>query len=337
MLAGYSVIPERIERLGQGLVNLTLHVSCIDGQQFVLQRLNGIFDDRTNANIHRITQHLRGQNFATPELVRSARGELSVQAQSGLWRLLTHQPGDAYDSVISASHAAAAGSLLGRFHFALMGFSGELHSSASGGHNPTARVAALRDALQEGPAAPALADEVALHLERIEPALSALPEIPLVPRRLVHGDPKISNLLFTRDGADGLCMVDLDTLGFMPVPYEIGDAMRSWCNPLTEDAPNAYFDLDYFRAALKGYREGSRGMLQKAEWMAIVPATLAIYLELASRFLLDMIQDRFFGWDSRRYVSRTDHNRARALGQLAAFRSLQRQGPAAEKIVSNLL
>ena len=52
----------------------------------------------------------------------------------------------------------------------------------------------------------------------------------------MHGDPKISNLMFARDSDRGLCLIDLDTLGPMPIALELGDALRSWCNPAAEDA-----------------------------------------------------------------------------------------------------
>ena len=63
-----------------------------------------------------------------------------------------------------------------------------------------------------------------------------VPPLPQTARRHVHGDLKISNLLFRREPLAGVCLVDLDTFAKGSMAFELGDAMRSWCNPLGEDA-----------------------------------------------------------------------------------------------------
>ena len=45
----------------------------------------------------------------------------------------------------------------------------------------------------------------------------------------------------------------------MPIALELGDALRSWCNPATEDASDARFVPAYFESAVAGYAEGQRG------------------------------------------------------------------------------
>jgi hypothetical protein len=44
-------------------------------------------------------------------------------------------------------------------------------------------------------------------------------------------------------------------------------------------------------------------------------AMRTICLELAARFLIDIVHDDHFGWDSTLYTSRADHNFARAKAQ----------------------
>ena len=74
----------------------------------------------------------------------------------------------------------------------------------------------------------------------------------------MHGDPKINNLLFDAATGRALCFIDLDTLGRMPLPLELGDAFRSWCNPAGEDNRQSAFALDLFAAAVDGYAAGAR-------------------------------------------------------------------------------
>jgi hypothetical protein len=44
-------------------------------------------------------------------------------------------------------------------------------------------------------------------------------------------------------------------------------------------------------------------------------ATKQITLELAARFLIDVVHDAYFGFDTARYPHRRAHNVARARGQ----------------------
>src|SRR5439155_24115766 len=66
-------------------------------------------------------------------------------------------------------------------------------------------------------------------------AAKALPPLGDQPRRNVHGDLKISNVMFQHDPLRATSLVDLDTLGLGTLAFELGDAMRSWCNPHGED------------------------------------------------------------------------------------------------------
>ena len=152
------------------------------------------------------------------------------------------------------------------------------------------------------------------------------------PIQLVHGDPKISNLLFENVGDEAVCFVDLDTLAFMPVSLELGDAMRSWCNPRLEDDPRAHFNLDFFKNALQSYvSHRGRGCTQKVVRL-VVGSTIRIYLDLVARFLIDAMEESYFGWDSIKYASRGEHNLARARGQMSAMVSLCKKREEAEQI-----
>jgi hemin uptake protein HemP len=82
--------------------------------------------------------------------------------------------------------------------------------------------------------------------------------LPRTPERVVHGDPKISNLVYAEEAAQAICMLDLDTVGRMALPFELGDAFRSWCNAATEDDPRGSFSAELFAAAVDGLREAAR-------------------------------------------------------------------------------
>jgi hypothetical protein len=113
-----------------------------------------------------------------------------------------------------------------------------------------------------------------------------------------------------------VCLVDLDTLMRQPVALDLGDALRSWCNPEAEDSPDAHFSIERFAAALAGYRQAAGTVPDPATREAVADATIMIAVELAARFAADALNESYFGWDRSRFESASAHNRARAGGQL---------------------
>ncbi|MEQ8662287.1 MAG: phosphotransferase [Gammaproteobacteria bacterium] len=332
-LARYPFSVASLARIAQGLINLTVLVTTPHGERYVLQRLHPVFADSLYDNLDRVTAHLARRGLATPRLVRTRDDAGSVRIDGALWRVLTHVPGRTYDALPGLPQAAAAGDLLGRFHRALADFPTPLAAARAGVHDLARHLARLADA-RAGARAHALAAPVAGLADDVHGRLAALPPFALEPLRLVHGDPKISNVMFDAAGRTAVCLIDLDTLARMPLAYELGDAMRSWCNPHAEDAAAAYFDLDRFAAALGGYLASAGSLVGADERAAIVPATRMICLELAVRFLVDALEEAYFAWDPRRYPTRGAHNLARARGQLALADSLAAQADAAAAIVA---
>ena len=76
---------------------------------------------------------------------------------------------------------------------------------------------------------------------------------PSPPPRPAHGDLKISNVLFVPGTEEALALIDFDTLGRHGLDAELGDALRSWCNPAGEDTIQPEFDMAIFEASLQGY------------------------------------------------------------------------------------
>ena len=334
-LAAYGLAGARLTPLTGGLINATLRVDAADGVRAVLQRLHGVFAPEINLNLDLVTTELARQGLATPRLLRTPDERAWVTISGHHWRLLSFVDGRSVDVVDTPARAAAAGDLLARFHAALRDFAQPLPHRRPPVHAPARHFAALEAALGRHAGHP-LAATVAMLARDIALLHVTLPPIPTTPLRLVHGDPKISNLLFDSAGR-GVCLVDLDTLAVAPLAFELGDAMRSWCNPGREDAPRAAFAGVLFGAALSGYARVMREFMTAEERSTVVPATAAIYLELAARFAADALEERYFGWSPARYPSRGEHNLARATNQLAAARDLLAQGPALAAAAARVL
>lgn len=312
-----------IEAFGNGLINSTFRVTTSDGRQFILQAMNAAIAPEINTAIDRLGRHLHARGMQSPRLIPTEpAGTLWVVHQGVNWRLADYIPGVCHDRLDTPDQAYAAGALLGRFHRNVTDLDLQLQSPRLGVHDTPRHVAALRSALDDYRAHPAY-DSIAPLAADVFAAIEQLEPIPRLPDRLVHGDPKISNLVFAEGDGQGICTIDLDTLAYMPLPLELGDAFRSWCNPRGEDVRVANFRTDLFGAAARGYADNQPDDLQEAEWRAFLPATLLITLELASRFARDALEDCYFGWDPARFPDRSTHNQVRAVGQLALFHSQQ--------------
>lgn len=316
--AAFELEGARLEPISTGWINRTFAATRADGSRLILQRLHPVFRGEVNLDLDAITRHLEARAMPTPRLLRARDGRAWVQAE-GVWRALTHLEGRTL-SALHPPHARAAGRLVGRFHGALADLEHTFRFTRAGAHDTPAHLAKLArlGAEHPGHAAHALAARI---LERGR----ALPDLSALPTRIIHGDLKATNILFAPEGEEAIALVDLDTLAHGTLAVELGDALRSWCNSTDESDPEARFDAARFTAALHGYAESAGALLTREERDAIVPGVETIATELAARFAADAYEDRYFGWDARRFASRVEHNLARARAQLSLAESIDAQ------------
>lgn len=324
IVAAWNLEPDSIRPLGTGLINRTFLARERAGPWRVLQQVNPLFPPEVNEDIAAVTAHLAGRGLPTPRLVPTLDGRLCLPAEGGAWRVLTHVPGRVLDALANGAEAHEAGRLLASFHCALDDLRHEFRHVRPPVHEPARHLAALEDALA-GHATHRLYPAVAPLAADILAAAAALPALPRTPARVVHGDPKISNLVYADHSPRAICMLDLDTVGRMALPFELGDAFRSWCNVATEDDPRGSFSAELFAAAVGGYAAAAHGWIEPDEAAAAVNATATIQVELAARFCADALNERYFGWNPAAFASRGQHNLARARGQLNVHRSLRAQ------------
>ena len=332
ILKAFALAGGRLTRLKSGLINASWHVETPGGEDFVLQRVNPMFPAAINDDIDVVTSHLQAKGMCTPLVVPTGEGMTALVTSGEVWRVLTYIPGISRDALENTRQAREAGALLGRFHRGVSDLEHTFANPRLGVHDTAAHLGKLNSALQAHQDHPRFG-HVAPVAERILKLAAELPELPLAGERIVHGDPKISNFIFDPDIDQAIALVDLDTVASMPVILELGDAFRSWCNPLGEDTRKTEFCVPLFQAALGGYAREARDLLSGEEWRALPTATLTIALELAARFAADALIESYFGWDSSRFRSASEHNQLRATGQLVLAESVRTQWKTLESAV----
>jgi Ser/Thr protein kinase RdoA (MazF antagonist) len=146
--------------------------------------------------------------------------------------------------------------------------------------------------------------------------------------RAIHHDTKISNVLFNENDR-GICVIDLDTL--MPGSFisDLGDMLRTYVSPVSEeeaDFSKIKFREEYFDAIIDGYLGELRDELTDTEKEHVVYAgKFMIYMQ-AIRFLTDHLNnDSYYG---ARYEG---HNFLRANNQLTLLHKLIEK----EKVLNN--
>ena len=319
-----------VKPISVGLIHQTYQILAKNGT-FIAQRLHPVL---ASAAI--------GKDFF---VVTKNLKVLAKDKEGRMWRVQTFLPGATFTAVRDAKMAREAGAMFGRFHKTLAGLKYDFKSKKIL-HETDKIFAAFVKVVKKNWKNPLLddvAEDVAFLANEMHKVL--LPAS--LPLRAIHGDPKISNLLFDDKGrASGI--VDLDTCNRRPLLVETGDMFRSWCGMQEDDAKNV-FRLDIFKAGWKGYlasvspphrEEGSgvvasKGFLTARERKLVPKSVATITLELASRFLADYFEDNYFGWDDSRYPSRRAHNLARARGQLALYRDIQKKMIKMEAIVNS--
>ncbi|MGB0589177.1 MAG: phosphotransferase enzyme family protein [Myxococcota bacterium] len=309
----------RVRSTSDGLINATWLV----GDRFVLQRVNPLFGAEVNEDIQALTVCLRRADVPVPRLLLTSDDRPCV-IEDGVWRVMTRLPGNTVHRVSEPRQAGSAARLIARFHGALEDSTHTFKFTRPGAHDTEAHMRTLADAVDAHPGH-RLAEPVRPLAQEILERWRGLPKPETLPPRIVHGDLKISNVLFDASN-HAVGLIDLDTMAWSDLEVELGDALRSWCSTTTEDAPNPELDVAIFEAAVTGYFEASPST-SPSERRAVVRGLERITLELAARFGADALNERYFGWSEDVAPTRGEHNLIRARNQLRLARCITEVRP----------
>jgi Ser/Thr protein kinase RdoA (MazF antagonist) len=302
-------------------------------RRYVHQRLNDrVFRDLDALmdNLVRVTGHqwtaLRSSGARDAErrclrLVPTHDGRpFHVGSDGGSWRTFQFLEGArSRDTIEGPAQAYQVALAFGAFAAGLRDLPPPpLAITIPGFHDLRGRFAALQEAIATDPRQRAASvaaeiDRAASHFHDLERRLAECGFAEL-PRRVVHNDCKINNVMLDDATGEGLCVIDLDTVMEGTVLCDFGELVRTAISQSPEDEADLAsmrLDLDLFRAATRGYLEGAAPLLTAAEVGVLPLSGQVMALENAIRFLTDhLLGDVYFR------IHRDAHNLDRFRAQL---------------------
>jgi len=358
-------VVQQVQAYGAGNVNDTYLVTIAqtdDTQpisRFVMQRVNThVFHqpELILLNMQTFLGHMARQQgqetlpgaarWEMPRIISTTAGQgYYLDEEGAFWRAISLvEQAKTYPKIRDAAHAREAGSALGRFHRLLSDLDpATLHDTLPGFHITPRYLAQYDSVLQNAPprttANNARAAEVDWCLQFVEDRrqwatvledAQASGELAL---RAIHGDPKVDNILIDDVSGKAVSIIDLDTVKPGLVHYDIGDCLRSCCNPAgeeTTDISTVTFDTDLCRVILNGYFAEAARFFTPADYAYLYDSIRLIAFELGIRFFTDYLAgDVYFK------VKHPTHNLQRALVQFRLAECIEAQEDAIRQIVAD--
>ena len=343
ILSHYNIDPSAsVQLFGTCLINTTWQVK--DGsQEYILQRINhDVFKNPFDIaeNIETIASHLEKHHpeyFFVNSLKTKNNQSLVHLPDHGYFRLVPFvKKSITYDVTQKPEQAFEAAFQFGAFTKALKELpAGSLKITLPGFHNLAARYDQFNHACQSGnPVRIKEAENEISFLQQLDHIVSTYKQITVSDSfklRVTHHDTKISNVLFDSNGK-GICVIDLDTV--MPGYFisDVGDMMRTYLSPVSEeekDFSKIKVREDYFEAILNGYLQEMGDELTEAEIRHFVYAGKFLIYMQAIRFLTDHLNnDVYYG------AAYEGHNYMRAKNQVVLLQRLLEKEEVLNKMVS---
>jgi Ser/Thr protein kinase RdoA (MazF antagonist) len=345
-----------IHTYGNGNVNDTFLVTLDSKKErhFILQRLNTkVFrqPELIMRNMRIFTEHIRNRLPTAPlnaarrwEVVRvlltADEQDHWIDADGSFWRAISFIDGSqSFDTIEDPKHAREVGYALGIFHNLLSDLDTERLADTLEGFHLTPRYLLHYNEVL-GKMGFSRSPEVDYGLQFVRQRrdwaqvlenAKARGELRL---RTIHGDPKVNNVMIDTASGQAISIVDLDTVKPGLIHYDIGDCLRSGCNPLGEETEQwemVRFEPDLCQAILQGYLSLARDFLTENDYEYMYHAMRLIAFELGLRFFTDYLQGNVYFKANHR-----EHNLVRALVQFKLTESIESQATTIGAIIQDL-
>jgi Ser/Thr protein kinase RdoA (MazF antagonist) len=348
ILTHFALDPDKhtVQPFGSGLINHTWKVSATDGQHgYILQKINSAVFKHPHdiaLNMASLGTYLKQYypDYLFAGALPTITGDyLYVDDHQEYYRLFPFVArSHSIDMVQTPEQAFEAARQFARFTHLLSGFDTRLLKiTIPQFHDLSLRYQQFATALTHGdPQRIQESQELIGYLQQQQQLVQTYEHIKSDPGfrlRVIHHDTKISNVLFD-DRNKGLCVIDLDTV--MPGYFisDVGDMMRTYLSPVSEEEKDVQLITirdDFFAAIACGYIEELSNELTATEKQHFVYAgQFMIYMQ-ALRFLTDHLNnDVYYG---ARYEG---HNFRRAQNQAVLLQQYNAKLPLFNQIISTI-
>lgn len=345
-----------VEPYGGGLINNTYLIRFKD-ISYILQKINDyVFPSPVGVmhNIDLITNYIRkndiyeGRNYRTSTLtvIATKFGENYAIVDDNYWRCYIWIDGTTYDKTEDPQVFYEAGRVIGNFQRLLDGFHTRLlNDNIKNFHNTPYRYKFFQDVVKLNPGS--RLDESKKEIEFLNKHASEMGiitkalEEKKIPRRVVHNDTKLNNIMFDKEGKHALCLLDLDTVMKGSLVYDFGDALRLGASTAAEDEVDlskVSINFELVEAFTKGFLTAIKGIITNAEVDLLMVGYKIITLELGMRFLTDYINgDKYFALTKEQKAKRPKINLERARNQFKLVSEIEKNFDKLNEIVNKTL
>lgn len=349
-----------VREFGNGNINDTFLVTVDTGKdvngrgRFVLQRINTqVFrqPEHIMQNMRVVTEHMckslahypleADRRWEVPRVLMTRDGQDHWRGPEGeFWRAISFiDRSRSYDVIKDIRHAEEVGRGLGIFHALISDLHPDrLFDTLEGFHITPLYLRHYSEVMEKYTGS--MSPEVNYCIQFISGrsawahVLEDAREQGRLGLRPIHGDPKVNNFMIDDSTGQAVSIVDLDTVKPGLVHYDIGDCLRSGCNPLgeeTESWETVSFAPDICRAVLKGYLPAAGAFLTRNDYDYLYDAVRLIAFELGLRFFTDYLEGNIYFRAGHR-----SHNLFRALVQFRLTESIESREKTIRSIIRDM-
>lgn len=342
-----------VQEFGQGNINSTFLVTLdtAPDQHFILQRMNTqVFQQPqlVMQNIRTYSEHVCQRlqtdtcqrRWEVPKVLLTRTHQDHWVSPDGMfWRAMSYiETAQSLEAIATPDQAQEVGYALGMFHHLISDLPADQLADTLEGFHITPQY--LRQYEQVQATQVDLTPEVEYCLQFIRDRkqdthiLEAAKADGKLQLRLMHGDPKVNNILIDTQTQQAVSVIDLDTIKPGLIHYDIGDCLRSGCNPLGEETEQwemVQFDLSLCQRILQGYLAVAQSFLTAHDYDYLYDAIRLIAFELGLRFFTDYLAGNVYF-----KVKHPTHNLNRALVQFKLTESIEAQAADIQALIQSL-
>lgn len=317
----------KIIPFGSGLIHRTFFLQHAEGD-FILQKINHhVFKNPWDlmANIQLVSNHLNQNNYQKSilKIKKTLDGNILLQTtDKEYWRVFDFiKNSQEFTNPESGEHVFQTGKSFGEFLTYLKDLPIEkIKPSIPNFHHTRMRLENLEKAIQTNNF-----DRVKISTQEINQIRNwsfILEEFESLdcPIRIVHADPKISNLLFDKKNNKVKAVIDWDTIMPGYILHDFGDLVRTvTCEENEEsiDFEKVKISSVYLEQLTKGFLESTDSWLTEIEKNNLMLGAKIIIYEQAVRFLTDFLEgDQYYN------TVYTEQNLNRTKNQIRLLNSL---------------